>query len=367
MSYKLLGRGLLIHADKFDEVSEVEAIIFDIDGTLIDVRKSYDLTIKLTTCIILNELYGIECKLGNDVDEVIRSIKMLGGFNNDWNTSSIIIQVIFLHATHAGRCEKTLGKIDVENYLSRVVEGESAPEYVRESIKWLNEIIRGHFGKYLEKKDLESFLDREAEKIGRKEALKDLRSSLGPLTSYRSGLLTTLFDEIYLGDDGIRERYGLDPLYVSWRGAVLNEELFIEEETLRELSELVPRGLAIVSGRGRWESEKSLEPVLAYFDLESSVFIGNVIRGPEKPDPTGLIECARRMGAGKVLYVGNSAEDLIMVRRASERGLDAMFAGVLTNEYSLNFFIENGAEILMENINDLPRALKREEKLWKPF
>lgn len=367
MSYKLLGEGLLIRVDKFDEISELEAVIFDVDGTLIDVRKSYGLTIKLTPCIILEKLYGIECRLGSDVDEIIGSIKMLGGFNNDWNTSSIITQTIFLYTSQVRKRQESLGRINIEDYLNRVVEGESGPEHVRKSIKWLHGIIKEHYGKYFEREDLESLLDKEAEKFGKAEALKELRNSLGPLTSYGSGILTTLFDEIYLGEEGIRRRYGTDPLYVSWRGAILEEELLIEKETLRELSELVPRGLAIVTGRGRWESEKSLKPILEYFDLESSIFIGGIPRRPEKPDPTGLIECARAMGANKVLYVGDSAEDLIMVRKASEKGLETMFAGVLTHEYSLNFFIENGAEIITENINNLPRALQREEKPWKPF
>jgi len=367
MSYKLLGEGLLIRSEKFDELSKIEAVVFDIDGTLVDVTKSYYLTIKLTTCVILHKLCGLECKLGSDVDAVIKSLKMLGGFNSDWNTAATIIQAIFLHSSDVESCRETLEKIDIENYLDCIVEGESSPEYVKESLKWFNGILKENFGRHLEREDIESLLDEEAEKLGRVEALRKLRISLGPLTSYRSGLLTTIFEEIYLGEEGTRGKYGVDPTYVSWRGAILNEELLIEEETLKELNELVPKGLAILTGRGKWESEKTLESIRQYFKLESSVFIGDIIRGPEKPDPTGLIRCAKAMGAEKVLYVGDSAEDLILVRRASEKGLDAMFAGVLTNEQSFNFFIENGAEIVVEDVNELPRALMREESLWRPF
>lgn len=75
MSYKLLGEGLLIRSEKFDELSEIEAVVFDIDGTLVDVTKSYYLTIKLTTCVILHKLCGLECKLGSDVDAVINSLR----------------------------------------------------------------------------------------------------------------------------------------------------------------------------------------------------------------------------------------------------------------------------------------------------
>ena len=367
MSYKLLGEGLLIHSGRFNELPGIEAIVFDIDGTLVDVTRSYYFTIKLTTCILLDKLYGLRCKLGSDVDGVIKSLKMLGGFNNDWNTAATIIQAIFLHADHITKREQALGIIDIANYLTNIVEGESSPEYVKKSIEWLGETIQANFGKHLGIEDLESLMDQEAEKRGRIEALRELRNSLGPLTSYGSGLLTTLFEEVYLGEEGTRGKYGADPKYVRWQGAILNEELLIKEETLKELNELVPKGLAIVTGRGEWEAKKALEPLLHYFKLEPSVFIGDKVRGPEKPDPAGLIKCAKAMGAERVLYVGDSAEDLILVKRARERGLDAMFAGVLTNEHSFNFFIENGAEVIMEDVNDLPRALKREESLWRPF
>lgn len=366
MSYKLLGEGLLVRVDELSDLPEIEAIIFDVDGTLVDVKKSYYLAIKLTTCIILDGLYGIECKLGDDVNEAIELLKALGGFNNDWNISSILTQAIFLFA---GKVEKSgclTKKIKIENYLDDVVGERSAPEYVEWSIEWIRETVRRNFGKHVSREDFESILDGEAERTGRGAALKDLRSSLGPLTIYGSGLLTTLFDEIYLGEEGIRTKYGIEPRHVSWQGAILNEKLLIKEETLKELVEAAPKGLAIVTGRGKWESSASLRPILEYFDLESSIFMGDA-EWPGKPDPTGLIKCAKAMNAEKVIYVGDSAEDLLTVRNAREKGLDALFAGVLTNEHLFDFFLENKAEIIMEDINDLPKTLKERGSMWKPF
>ncbi len=165
----------------------------------------------------------------------------------------------------------------------------------------------------------------------------------------------------------MREKYGEKPHYVHWEGAVNRETPLIREETLQELVNLLPKGLAIVTGKGRWEAEKTLGPLLRYFDLEASVFIADQREAGEKPDPTTLIECAEKLKAEKIIYVGDSAEDLLLVKNAVKEGLDASFAGVLTNEYALNFFIENEADIILEDVNNLPKIFRREETIWSPF
>ena len=367
MSYKLLGEGVLVLSNRLDELSKVESIIFDCDGTLIDVSKSYYLAIKLTALMILKEMYGIYLKLGSDVNELIDVLKMLGGFNNDWNTSSILIQAVLLNVDSIEMIKEDLDEIRIDEYLRNVVDGESFPKHVKSSIEWMKNMVSKYAGKYLKMEDVESILDEEARKRGKLEHLKRLRAMLGPLTAYGAGILTTLFDEIYLGEEGILKKYGSKPKYVSWRGAIENETFFIDEEILKELSETAPKGLAIVTGRGRWETEKALKQLVKYFDMDASIFVADAPENPEKPDPAGLIECAKRLQAEKVLYVGDSAEDLILVKKAAERGLDALFAGVLTNENSVNFFMENEADAIIEEINKLPRILKRQEALWRPF
>ena len=367
MSYKFLGQGILVLRKSHEEFPEVDSIAFDCDGTLIDSSNSYYLTTRLTTCIILKELCNFECKLGKDFDETVRFLEMLGGFNNDWNKAAIMIQAIFLHLEHPKLIKEEIERVDVESYLHLALEQESEPQIVKDSLAWIKKIIADNLGKFLTRNDLEKILDEEAEKRGKKKQLKEFREKLGPITRYGSGILTTLYDEIYLGEQGVKAKYGVEPKYVSWNGAIEKEKVLIREEILEELRELIPKGLAIITGRGKWEVEKTLGPLTDYFNVDASIFVADQPVEREKPDPAILIECAKRMGSKKILYVGDSAEDLLMVKAAAEKGIKALFAGVLTNENALGFFVEKKADAIVEDVNDLPRLFKREEAIWKPF
>lgn len=369
MDYKLLGEGVMINQRSYNKLREIEAMIFDCDGTLADSTESYYLADRMVASIILYELYGLECRLGEDVNDILARIEMLGGFNNDWNKTSLLIQAIILNV------DKPLEKVaeevikirNVERYLESCLIEESSPDYARNSLKWLSKKASLAYGKFMSLHDFEEIIDAEAEKMGRLRQIRELRSILGPLTSYGSGLLTTLYDEIYLGMNGVRERYGVKPRYASWRGLIDREKPLIEKDVLEKLSESVSKGLAIATGRGRWETEKTLNGLLEYFNLEASIFAADPPSRYEKPDPRILINCSRRLAAERIMYVGNSMEDLLLVENARENGLDAVFTGVLTNPYALEIFIQRGADAIIDEVNLLPRLLEHEKAFWRPF
>lgn len=63
-----------------------DAIIFDMDGVLIDVTTSYRLAIEKTANLILG---------GNEINQKdVSLIKKIPGFNNDWDTSMALIKLI---------------------------------------------------------------------------------------------------------------------------------------------------------------------------------------------------------------------------------------------------------------------------------
>ena len=68
---------------------DVEIVIFDMDGILIDVSKSYRETIKKAAAIYLRRALGIkggEKSLVSDDDIV--TFKEIGGLNNDWDVTT---------------------------------------------------------------------------------------------------------------------------------------------------------------------------------------------------------------------------------------------------------------------------------------
>ncbi|MFB5608435.1 MAG: phosphatase, partial [Candidatus Nitrosomaritimum yanchengensis] len=60
MTLSLYKPGIYLVDSVLETLEESDAIIFDCDGVLIDITKSYDLTIDKTTKYVLEKLYHIE-------------------------------------------------------------------------------------------------------------------------------------------------------------------------------------------------------------------------------------------------------------------------------------------------------------------
>ena len=67
----------------------LDVLVFDMDGVLIDVSKSYRKTIAKTIQIYLKTCLGLkDGKKRLALDEAISLFKSAGGFNNDWDLTS---------------------------------------------------------------------------------------------------------------------------------------------------------------------------------------------------------------------------------------------------------------------------------------
>ena len=359
MRYRVVDGGVLVEEGVEKAIGEVDAIVFDCDGTLADVSPSLHLLGRLISAILLDRVYGVDCRIGEDYDEAFHLLKMLGGFNNVKNAISILMQAIILGMEDPKPARADPGEIeDLEYYLGRLRKGGSRPAFIERSLKWVKEKCLNMLGSYATKHDLEELILRRAEAEGKLEQLRELRSLIEPVAPYGRKILGTLYRELWLGSEGIEKRHGVKPRYYRGAGLIEEERILAREEVLEELRSLVPKGLGIISGRGSWEVRRTLNPILKYFDLEASVFTGDRASGMEKPNPASLLECCSKLGARKVLYVGDAGEDLFLTRNASRKGLRAYLAGLLTNRYSYTFFTKCGAEAILENVNQLPKLFK---------
>lgn len=80
----------IIKALKDFKNSQWDAVIFDMDGVLVDVSKSYREAIKLTAQYVLKNKYGLQTNIAAADIEVMKSIP---GFNNDWDLSFALIEL----------------------------------------------------------------------------------------------------------------------------------------------------------------------------------------------------------------------------------------------------------------------------------
>ncbi|MCG3780370.1 MAG: hypothetical protein JW390_60071 [Nitrosopumilus sp.] len=80
MTLKQKSDGIYID-DSFNDL-EIDSLIFDCDGVLIDIKKSYDQTITATTKYVLENFAEITDSI--DIDfKIIDGFKSTGGFNDE--------------------------------------------------------------------------------------------------------------------------------------------------------------------------------------------------------------------------------------------------------------------------------------------
>ena len=88
------SEGIYINDSCIDVLNEIDAIIFDCDGVLIDVSKSYDLAINQTTRYVLENFAKIDDSI--DINfKIIDGFKSTGGFNDEVDLTYAAILSIF--------------------------------------------------------------------------------------------------------------------------------------------------------------------------------------------------------------------------------------------------------------------------------
>ncbi|MBL7015857.1 MAG: phosphatase, partial [Nitrosopumilus sp.] len=94
MTLKKISNGIYVDDSKIEILEKIDAIIFDCDGVLIDITKSYDLAIIKTTQHVLKYFAKIDNPI--DVDfKIIDGFKSTGGFNDEVDlTYAAIISLV---------------------------------------------------------------------------------------------------------------------------------------------------------------------------------------------------------------------------------------------------------------------------------
>ena len=78
------------------DVRNINTIIFDCDGVLIDSKKSYDVCIDLTISYILKNIVNMKFSRYKISKTTLELFRQTGGFNNDYKFCYVIILKIIL-------------------------------------------------------------------------------------------------------------------------------------------------------------------------------------------------------------------------------------------------------------------------------
>ena len=200
----------------------------------------------------------------------------------------------------------------------------------------------------------------------------EMRRYLGypgnPLTSR----LAAVFDQVYYGERLYRRIYGVEPEVRYESGLIDREQVIVTEESLSNLRQTVAgTRMALATGRPYVAAEHTLGRLLGYFERDASVFIGDGDIFPDqalmlskfkKPSAESLILARKKFSSKVLLYVGDSAEDRLMVENAGVQDGSVLFASIYGSSFNdkeqISYFAGTNSDLIVKNVNQIPIMLE---------
>ena len=103
-----------------------DTIIFDLDGVLVDVSKSYQILPIIVTKMFYNEILGLKKLRIKMSREDVTYLKNVGGFNNDWDITYFFIDLIFNFIFPDVECDTVKISINLRSPLKITVTFKSS-------------------------------------------------------------------------------------------------------------------------------------------------------------------------------------------------------------------------------------------------
>lgn len=198
---------------------KIDGIIFDMDGVLVDVSKSYRFAIKKTVDYLLGKK-GIDSKASQ---KDIKTLKEIPGFNNDWDLSYELIRML----------EMGISRIDFSEKV-KIVTGQ-----MRKTQKYL--LIKNIFQSYYLGEKIFSELYRKSPPVGYLSGLINQELLLIKInvirklnSNYKLGVATSRprFEALYA-----LRNFQITPKYIQEKFIVAQEDVLREKPSPDSLLE----------------------------------------------------------------------------------------------------------------------------------
>lgn len=328
----LFQENIVLNKNILDRLSQVDTIVFDIDGVLIDMRESFRRAICQTVQFYFKEILHFQVCRNLIHPEEIEYFKMAGGFNNDWDLTSAVILFYLMKAR--------------ENNLKDIDELKSRePDIKTFTTKMLS--LGGGLAKVIN-------LFKKNKHI--KEEIFSL---------WDEDLITKIFQEIYAGEEHCFNIYGFHPSLIKTEGLIKQERIIIDKKKKDFLQQYFSIG--ILTGRNRREARIALE-ILGWDDIISEEKITTADDGLEKPHPQGLKRLSASLKTKLGIYVGDIRDDLVTVKNFNKEVKKTKFlsAIVLAEGFNLenklvNFYLNEGVDLLAQDVNCILDWLERDK------
>ncbi len=321
MKYQSNGKGISVQKNILPLIEKIDAVIFDCDGVLVDVSKSYDLAIKQTTAYVLQKFMHI--KSIPITHSIINGFKITGGFNDEVDVTYASI----LSLLAADRL-----RVDPKKFISIVTRNADSRGII----------------------SVENFLNTL------NVSLSDMQKILDYPGPHSTNPLYKIFDQIFYGPKLYKKIFHKQSNFKE-KGLIENDVVVVTKKLLDILGKKFENKIAMVTGRGKDSTAYSLDRLFDKFNTKASVFLEDHPRNLAKPNPKSLIMSINSLNSKSCVYVGDSMEDLIMANKAKKMGKKTIFCGIYgtceSPHSKKRFFEKNNAEMILESIALLPKAL----------
>jgi HAD superfamily hydrolase (TIGR01548 family) len=320
---------LFIKQELFKTLPQLDALLLDVDGVILDVSESYRVVVMQTTQWYAREILKIEDNAPLISGEDIEGFKMAGGFNSDWDLTNAAVMFVI-----AKKVQTNAG--DTQTVASHAPDWE----YFTDEIK-----RRGGGLPVAEMVVLEMLAPRQR---------RDFAHAFNPR------LVTQVFQEMYGGDDACKDLYGFEPQHIHGEGLYKNEKVLLDVELLKSLSSRYKIGLLT----GRTKSETKLAMKFAGLQIPESRWVTDD-DGVKKPDGQALILLREKVDFKCGVYVGDTMDDLHVVQNYRElkgagkaKIISCTALSGPSGDAHRRTFLEAGTEIAAPDLNTFLQFLK---------
>ena len=324
MTLEKKSEGIYVDDSHVDLFEKIDGIIFDCDGVLIDITKSYDLAIIKTTQYVLEKFAKITDSINVDF-KIIDGFKSTGGFNDEVDlTYAAIISLVAAQKLQKNQTE----------FIFDVIKNSDS-----------NGII-----------SVEKYIENLTD-------ISEIKNQLSYPGTHHQNPLYQIFDQLFYGPK-LYEKLFQNKSQFTEPGLIEQDDVILNESLLELLQKKFDSKIAMVTGRGKESVSYSLKEMLQKFNLNNSVFLEDESRDLAKPNPKPLFDSIKGMNNNVTLYVGDSMEDFIMAKKVTEMGTRVVFCGIIGTsknpQEKLELFEKNEAILVIDSIHLIPKVLNLE-------
>ncbi len=332
-NYKIAyNNKILVKNDIFDKLKNIDTIVFDIDGVLVNSEKSFIETICRTVNYYFKNILKFDISKPLIEPKEVYLFKDAGGFNNDYDLTSAIIIFYLIQSR----------KCYIKN---NVILKEKTPNIKR-------------------------FTSKTLRAGGGLENILDLLETLTPddkrwvIKNWNKELIDRIFKEIYAGTILCKDIYGFSPTIIKSEGLTKYEKILIKKKQETFLNNYC---LGLLTGRTKGETDILLEK-LDFLNMNKKNNIYTSDDGPEKPNPHGLINISRNCNTKCGLFIGDIRDDLFTVKNFNKlfKNECKYYSCIikpfdikrLEKSTNIRLYLEHEVDIVAYNVNHLLEWLK---------